>query len=159
MESVLRTNKTSLTIPVWDQYIARWDEGPIYTAIGAIDAVLHYAWAINASQSLNPDTIVATLETLDKTNAIECTAGFISSPDIDFDGTTGKTRHCTTEGWPYGAALAVQWYDGAKRLVPGPLIYPSGLWSTLIGVPPFGELTGMNYTVLPDWGLNSYLPP
>ncbi len=157
LESVLRTNKTTLTQPVWDAYLARWLESPIYTAVGAIDAVLHYAWAINASQSLNPDTIVAQLETLDKANAIECTAGWIAYDD----GSTGATRHCTTEGWPYGAALAVQWYNGFKRLVPGALIYPSDPWSSAIHplyTPPYGYLEGMNYTVLPP-GLNPPTPP
>jgi branched-chain amino acid transport system substrate-binding protein len=158
LESVLRTNKTSYTIPLWDEYVARFGEFPIYTGVGAFDAVSQYAWAINKSQSFNSDTIVTTLETITTSNPLE---GWAGNGAYD-NGNTGPdfiTRHCITEGWPYGVSLAVQWINGTKHLVPGVQIYPSGIWSSGIGVPPFGSLTDMLPMEYPSWGLNSYLPP
>ena len=155
-ESLIRTNKTSITLDVWDAYVAKWGDTPIYTGVGGFDAVSQYAWAINTSQSLNPDTMVTTLETLTTENTLE---GFSGNGAFD---NGPATRHCIVEGWPYGVSLAIQWINGTKRLVPGVGIYPSGLWSVYMGTggtAPFGELLGMEPLRFPPWGLNSYLPP
>ncbi|MHA1643085.1 MAG: ABC transporter substrate-binding protein [Promethearchaeota archaeon] len=143
LEALLRTNKTSKTISMWDAYQARYGTSPIYTGTGSYDAIYLFHYAINASQSFNPDTIVTTLEGLNKTNPLEGASGFAA-----FD-----KSHCIIEGWPYGTALAVQWYNQTKRLVPGVGIYPSGFYSLAAGAPPFGELIGMEDLRLPDWGI------
>ena len=153
LESVIRTNKTSYTIDIWDDYVTKWGDMPIYTAVGGFDAISQYAWAFNISQSLNPDTIVTTLETMTTTNSVEGWSAFGA-----YDNGP-KTRHCIVEGWPQGTSLAIQWVNESKHLVPGVAIYPSGIWSSGIGVPPFGTLQFMDALSYPDWGLNSYLPP
>ncbi|TFF90684.1 MAG: hypothetical protein EU548_01730, partial [Promethearchaeota archaeon] len=64
LQSLYRTNKTDLSIPFWDAYVAEYNKDPLYTAVGSYDAINLYAWAINQSQSFNADTIVSTMETL-----------------------------------------------------------------------------------------------
>ena len=145
---------------IWDDYVAKWGDMPIYTAVGGFDAVSQYAWAINTSQSLNPDTIVTTLESMTTTNPVEGWAAFGAYDNADTPP-NDKTRHCIVEGWPYGTALAIQWINGTKRLVPGIGIYPSGTWAQALGQPaPYTHsLVGMESVKYPSWGLNSYLPP
>lgn len=141
LESVFRTNKTSMTIDMWDSYLDAYDTTPIYTAVGSYDAIYQFAWAIEEAQSFDGDDIVTALETLDKDNALEGASGRAAFDD----------SHCIIEGWPYGVALALQWYNGSKQLVPGPGIYPSGY-----GVIP-GTLTDISPLKFPDWGI--YQPP
>ena len=138
LESIFQTNKTSKTLDFWDAYVGEYGIAPIYTATGSYDAIYIYAWAFEEAQSLNTDTIITTMETLTKANALEGCSGWGA-----FD-----TSHCTVEGWPYGTALALQWVDGAKKLVPGVGIYPSGY-------PPGAPiLLNMSALTLPSWGLN-----
>jgi branched-chain amino acid transport system substrate-binding protein len=153
LQTVMRTNRTSKTIAMWDAYVAKWGDSPLYTACGGYDAVYQFEWAINTSQSFNSDTIVSTLETITTANPLEgsgAEVAFISSHDIQ-------------EGWPYGLALFCQWQaDGTKTIVSSPYSkyphpinllpsppYPAGLGKlypdTLIGVAP--------YTLIP-WGIN-----
>ena len=138
LESIFQTNKTSITLDFWDAYVTEFGVSPIYTATGSYDAIHMYAWAFNESQSLNTDTIISTLELLTTSNPIEGSAGMGA-----FD-----SSHCTIEGWPFGTALALQWVDGAKNLVPGVGIYPSGVYAP--------ALLNMSALTLPSWGLNFY---
>ncbi|MFX1353081.1 MAG: ABC transporter substrate-binding protein [Promethearchaeota archaeon] len=148
LESVFKTNKTEKTLKFWNNYIGNHTNfgsptpiSPIYTATGSYDAVNQLAWAIETAQSLNPDTIVSTLETLNRTNYLVGAGGWGS-----YD-----PSHCITEGWPYGTALAIQWYSGNKTMVPGPGIYPSGL-----GIISPYPLQNMSPLQLPSGGLYYY---
>ena len=123
-------------MPFWKNYVAEFGVIPIYTATGSYDAIYMYAWAFNEAQSLDTATIITTLESLTKSNPIEGTTGWGA-----FD-----TSHCTVEGWPFGTALAIQWINGSKTLVPGVGIYPSGVYSP--------ALANMEALKLPSWGLN-----
>ena len=138
LESIFRTNKTSLTVDFWDDYVAEYGVSPVYTATGSYDAIYAYAWAFNESQSLNTDTIITTLELLTSSNPIEGVSSWTA-----FD-----SSHCIVEGWPLGTALAVQWFDGAKILVPGVGIYPSGVYAP--------ALLNLQPLELPAWGFNFY---
>ena len=160
LESVIRTNKTSYTIDIWDDYVAKWGDMPIYTAVGGFDAVSQYAWAFNTSQSLNPDTIVTTLESMTTSNPVEGWSAFGAYDNADTPPNDG-TRHCIVEGWPYGTSLAIQWVDGTKRLVPGIGIYPSGIWAQLLNqvAPLTHSLVGMESVKYPTWGLNPPTTP
>ena len=124
-----RTNKTDLSIPFWDAYLARYDHEPLYTATGSYDAIRMYAWAINESQSFNANTIVEKLEEITVNNPLPGAGGlgaFTVSHDIQ-------------EGYPFGYALFCQWQSGGTKVV----------------VPSFGSIyppqlaTGMYQT--PDW--------
>ena len=138
LESVFETNKTSKTIPFWNSYVSRFSTSPIYTAVGSYDAIHQLAWAFNESQSLNTDTVIAQLEELTTANPIEGAGSWAA-----FDAS-----HCIIEGWPFGTALAIQWYDGAKILVPSVGTIPSGIYAP--------ALLNMQPLQLPSWGLNFY---
>ena len=130
LESLIRTNKTSKTIAMWDAFIGRYGTSPIYTGVGSYDAVYQFHSVINSTQSFNPDHMITGLEAFTQLNPIEGASG----------NTCFDSSHCTVEGWPFGVALALQWYNGSKQLVPGVGIYPS----TLIGMQPLA---------LPSWGI------
>ena len=136
LESIYQTNKTSKTLDFWDDYVAEFGVSPIYTATGSYDAIHMYAHAFNESQSLNTDAVITALEGITTSNPLEGSAGWGA-----FD-----SSHCTVEGWPFGTALAIQWYDGGKILVPGVGIYPSGVY--------YNALTNLQPLQLPSWGLN-----
>ncbi len=146
MESVFPTNKTSLTETFHADYVAEYATTPIYTAVGAYDAVYQLAWAIEGAQTLDPDLLVTKLETLKRGagNHLEGAGGFAAY-------TPG---HSSWYGWPYGIGLAIQWVNGSKTLVPGVSVYPSGPWSGPI--PPFGTLSNMVSIAVPDWGLHYF---
>ncbi|MFX1312643.1 MAG: ABC transporter substrate-binding protein [Promethearchaeota archaeon] len=136
LESVFETNKTGKTLDFWNAYDAAYDEVPVYTAVGTYDSIYQLAWALETGQSKSPDVIVDLLEGLNSTTAIEGAGG-----NVYYDNS-----HCTVLGWPFSTALAVQWYDGAKQLIPAELLYPSGL---LMGP----ALSNMDEIAWPSWGI------
>jgi len=138
LESIFQTNKTSITLDFWADYVAEYGVSPIYTATGSYDAIYAYAYAFNESQSLNTDAVITALEGITTANPLEGSSGFAA-----FDAS-----HCIVEGWPFGTALAVQWFDGGKILVPGVGIYPSGVY--------YNALTNLQALELPSWGLTFY---
>jgi hypothetical protein len=142
LESLIKTNKTSKTIAMWDAFNARFGTSPIYTGVGSYDAVYQYHYAINTSQSLDPNNIVTALETLTRDNPLVGAAG----------ATCFDRSHCTIEGWPNGVALAIQWVDGTKHLVPGVGIYPSDPYGGPTAEPS-GSLMNMYPLTLPSWGI------
>jgi len=143
LESLFLTNKTTKTMDMWNAYNSRFGTTPIYTAAGSYDAVYQFHYAINSTGSLSSASIITGLESLTTANTLEGASGYVA-----FD-----SSHCTIEGWPYGVALALQWINGTKRLVPGVGVYPSDPWSTAAGGPPFGTLANMEPFRLPWWGI------
>jgi branched-chain amino acid transport system substrate-binding protein len=142
LESLFLTNKTSKTIGMWNAYEARFGTTPIYTAAGSYDAIYQYHYAINTTGSFSSSNVVAGLESLTRTNPLEGSSG-----NIAFDAS-----HCTVEGWPWGVALALQWIDGTKRLVPGIGVYPSGSYNVIDAL-PLGSLANMEPYRFPSWGI------
>ena len=76
LESIFQTNKTSLTIPFWNNYVGNFTDTPIYTATGSYDAIKQYAYAIEEAQSFNSDLVITALESINTSNPIEGAAGF-----------------------------------------------------------------------------------
>jgi len=107
LQSLHRTNKTEVSVPFWDAYVARYSKDPLYTAVGSYDAIKLYAWAINQSQSFNADTIVSTIETLNTANPLPGAGGLAAF----------TTSHDIQEGYPYGYTLFVQWQAGGTKIV------------------------------------------
>lgn len=101
MVSTVRTNKTELTIPFWDDFIAKWGHDPIYISIGAYDAIYLYKDAINSSQSFNSDVIVAEIEKFNINNSRMGIGGYLAF----------TKSHDLVEGWPYAVALWAQWRE------------------------------------------------
>ena len=54
MQSVHRTNKTSLRIPFWDAFTAKYYIEPLYTGVGSYDAVKISANVVNNIQIQYP---------------------------------------------------------------------------------------------------------
>ena len=107
LQSLYRTNKTDVSIPFWDAYVAEYNKDPLYTAVGSYDAINLYAWAINQSQSFNADTIVSTIETITTGNPLPGAGGLAAF----------TTSHDIQEGYPYGYTLFVQWQAGGTKIV------------------------------------------
>ncbi len=135
MQSTTRTNKTTLTIPMWDAYVDLWDKDPFYTAIGSFDSVYMLLDAIIAAQSNDSDDIVIQLETINKANPMEGAGGniaFNSNHDLieGYDPITKKI---------YSVALWVQWQTGGTKSIvsSGGHIYPEWIVDAPIQIPPW----------------------
>lgn len=132
MQNIHKTNKTTLTIPFWDSYIATYGTEPFYTGAGSYDAVKLIAEVISNTQSFSPDPNIAALENITKSNPFEGVSGNIAF----------TISHDLVEGYPYAFTLYSQWQlDGNKIVVPSfGTIYPDTL------------ATGS--TSIPYWGIN-----
>ncbi len=131
LQSLHRTNKTDISIPFWDAYIAKYDHEPIYTAVGSYDAINLYAWAFDEAQSFNADTIVTTIETITTANPLAGAGGlavFTESHDI-------------LEGYPYGYTLFCQWQAGGTKIVVPSFgsIYPSEIATGVYQTPTWTD--------------------
>ncbi|MFX1589350.1 MAG: ABC transporter substrate-binding protein, partial [Promethearchaeota archaeon] len=141
MQTVVRTNRTSKTIAMWDAYVDEFGDSPLYTATAGYDALNQLVWAINGTQSFDTDTIIAKLETITKSNPLESVGStFAYTPN-----------HDVQEGWPNGLALFSQWLPGnTKQIVKSPITY----WP--IGAGRVGKLypdtlIGIGDYQLPTW--------
>ena len=129
LQSVYNVSKTSKTKGMFADFIAEFDHEPLYTAVGSYDAINALTWAINESQSVNADTIVTQLETINKANPLEGASGYLA-----FTGT-----HDVQEGYPYGYTLFCQWQPGqTKVVVPDYYLYS-----------PYLDIEGGTYIVAP----------
>ncbi|MGB5912022.1 MAG: ABC transporter substrate-binding protein [Promethearchaeia archaeon] len=133
MQSVHNTSKTALTVAFWNDFYATFDHEPLYTAVGAYDAVGLIADGINATGSFKAETLITWLESFTR-----------SSPMIGTSVSTGSVAwnpsHDVEVGWPYGSTLYCQWQaDGSKSVVTsGNLIYPDSIVTGSITLPPWG---------------------
>lgn len=107
LQSLHNTTKTPRSVPFWNAFLARFGHEPLYTAVGSYDAINMYAWAINQSQSFNPDTIVTQLETLKRGNPLAGAGGYGAF----------TPSHDIFEGYPYGYTLFTQWQAGGTKVV------------------------------------------
>jgi ABC-type branched-subunit amino acid transport system substrate-binding protein len=141
MQTVTRTNRTSKTIGMWDDYVDEWGDSPLYTATGGYDAVNELIWAINETQSFDTDTIITQLEKITKDNPIEGVGAFGAFTD----------NHDVQEGWPNGVALFCQWNPGNnKTIVRSPATYWPGPPGRLGKLYP-DDLIGVHGYQLPTW--------
>ncbi|MFX1375174.1 MAG: OmpL47-type beta-barrel domain-containing protein [Promethearchaeota archaeon] len=136
MQSTTRTNKTSLTIAMWDSYVYMWDMDPFYTGIGSYDSIFMLLDAIEATQSIDSDAIVAELENLTPENPTEGAGGWVGFNEYHdlyegYDIGTGKI---------YGVTLWAQWQSGGTKsiLSSGGYIYPEWIVDAPIQMPPWG---------------------
>ncbi len=58
----IRAPLTPKTIPFWDEFVKRFGTAPVYTGIGAYDAVYVYADAVKRANSIEPDAVIKELE-------------------------------------------------------------------------------------------------
>ena len=136
MKAVVRTNKTELTIPFWDNFVSKWNHDPIYISVGTYDAMYIYKDVINNSQSFDSDVLVTELEKFNSAN-----------PRMGVSGYTAFTKgHDVKEGWPYGVGLWVQWREDPLNpgqgttfcVETGGIIYPDNIANGgLFQLPPW----------------------
>lgn len=134
LQSTLRTNKTSKTIPFWDAFLSKYDSEPLYTAVGSYDAMYILAEGISDAQSFISADIIPSLEAMTVANPFEATVGniaFTSSHDV-FVGYIGDTI--------YSVVLFTQWQaNGVKHTVSsGAALYPEYVVTAPLTLPPWG---------------------
>jgi branched-chain amino acid transport system substrate-binding protein len=128
-----RTNKTSKTVAFWDEFQAKYNQDPLYTAVGSYDAMYILKKGISDAQSLNSTEIIPFLEALTPASPYEGVNGHIAyTPWHDaYEGYDGSTI--------YSVTLMVQWQDGAKTvLATGGAVYPDHLSTGSLLIPPWG---------------------
>jgi branched-chain amino acid transport system substrate-binding protein len=144
LQAVYAVNKTSTTVDFFERFAAEYGKDPLYTGVGAYDAVQLYASAINETQSFAADDIIDYLEGFNKANYYEGVSGLIAF----------TPSHDQYEGYPYGYTLFVQWQPGPtpgtgkKVVVPSitstGYIYPPSLWTGTYLLPEW-----------PGWAFNT----
>jgi branched-chain amino acid transport system substrate-binding protein len=132
MQTLIRTNKTAKSVAFWDAFVAEFAHEPLYTAVGAYDAVYGLMNAINRTQSLNAIPLIAEMETWTTANP---------QPGAGGDAAWNPNTHDLIAGYPHGFTLWAQWQpDGTKRCVPA-AIYPD--------VGAYGPIVTGPYVVAP----------
>lgn len=137
IQTMHRTNKTTRSIDMWDSFLDHFDgDEPLYTAVGAYDAMYLLHKGINDAQSLNSTTIIPYLEAITTANPFEgvgANFAYTSTHDV-FEGYIGNTI--------YSVGLFVQWQaGGAKEVIStGGAVYPN--WLATAGI------------TFPSWGIN-----
>jgi branched-chain amino acid transport system substrate-binding protein len=134
LQSVLRTNLTTKTIPFWDSFKSHYNASPLYTAVGSYSAIYVLKEGINRAQSFNSTLIVPYLEAIDTVHPFEGPGGniaFTSSHDL-FAGYTSSEI--------YGVTLFCQWQaNGHHEVVTsGGLLYPDSIVTAALSLPPWG---------------------
>ncbi|RDE11958.1 MAG: hypothetical protein C4K47_09005 [Candidatus Thorarchaeota archaeon] len=134
LQSTLRTNKTAVTIPFWDAFLAKFKSEPLYTAVGSYDSMYILKEGIHRAQSFNSTLIIPHLEDMNITAPFEAAGGntaFTSSHDL-FLGYIGPKI--------YSVALMCQWQAGGHKQVvkTGGLLYPDSIVTAPLVLPPWG---------------------
>jgi branched-chain amino acid transport system substrate-binding protein len=137
LQAVYNISKTSKTVEFWNDYHEEYGFDPLYTGVGAYDAVYLYANAINATQSFSADAIITYLEGYNKANYYEGVSGILAF----------TPSHDQYEGYPYGYTLFVQWQPGDEPGTGKKVVVPS-----IISTPP-------NYIYPPSMWTGTYLLP
>jgi branched-chain amino acid transport system substrate-binding protein len=130
LQSTLRTNKTSKTIPFWDAFLSHYNSEPLYTAVGSYDAMYILAEGIHRAQSFNSTLIVPHLELMNRANPFEVSGG----------NDAFTISHDLLLGPNYSFTLFTQWQaNGVKHCVStGGLLYPENIVTAALTLPPWG---------------------
>jgi ABC-type branched-subunit amino acid transport system substrate-binding protein len=107
MQSIHDTNKTPTTEEFWGSFHTEWGHDPLYTASGSYDALNLLAWAINETQSLDPDDLIPQMETCTKGNILASPEDF--PPSVGGLGAFWADSHDLVAGYPYGYTLFRCW--------------------------------------------------
>ncbi len=130
LQSTLRTNKTTRTIAFWDAFLAAYEGEPLYTAVGAYDAMYLLAAGIESAQSFNSTLIIPHLEAF---NA--------ASPFVAAGGNIAFTyTHDLLMGPDYSFTLFTQWQAGGVKecVSSGGLLYPENIVTGTLSIPSWG---------------------
>ncbi|MFX1440690.1 MAG: ABC transporter substrate-binding protein [Promethearchaeota archaeon] len=135
LQTMHRTNKTTKSIAMWDSFLDHFDgDEPLYTAVGAYDAMYLLHKGINDAQSLNSTDVIPYLEAITFKNPFEgvgATFAYTYTHDT-FEGYIGNTI--------YSVGLFCQWQAGGVKEVvtTGGAVYPNWLATADITFPSWG---------------------
>ena len=139
MQTLHRTNKTSLSIEFWDAFRLEFGHDPLYIACGAYDAIVALKNAINRTQSFDELDLIAEMESWDKSNP---------QLGVAANAAWWPGTHDLVEGYPHGYTLWCQWRnDGTKVVIPSPR-YHAGLGGFIPPLYPDWMSTG-DYEIAP----------
>jgi branched-chain amino acid transport system substrate-binding protein len=100
----VRSEVTPKTIPFWDEFVKRFGTAPVYTGVGAYDAVHVYAEAVRRANSVEPNAVIKELEKTDYVGI----AGKMAFDDV----------HDVKAGPGFQNMIFAQWQkDGARVIV------------------------------------------
>ena len=102
----IRAPLTPKTIPFWDEFVKRFGTAPVYTGVGAYDAVYVYADAVKRAKSIEPDAVIKELE---KTDHVGIAGKMVFDEVHDVEagpGTAEPAVRAVAEGWRARRGLA-----------------------------------------------------
>lgn len=102
----VRAPLTPKTVPFWDEFVKRAGTAPVYTGIGAYDAVHIYAKAVAEAKSAEPDAVIKALEKTDHVGV----AGRMVFDEL----------HDVKAGPGFLNLLFAQWQENGERVVVWP---------------------------------------
>jgi len=130
LQSVYRTAKTTKTISFWDDFIDHYDAEPLYTAVGAYDAMFMLADAIESAQSLVSADIVPHLEAFTTDSPFTGAGGILAfTPSHDLFASPS-----------FSFTLLCQWQAGGTKVVvpTGGYVYSDDIATGTLSLPPWG---------------------
>ena len=113
----IRAPLTPKTIPFWDEFVKRFGTAPVYTGIGAYDAVYIYADAVKRANSIEPDAVIKELEKTDHVGI----AGKLVFDELHDVKTGPGMQNLLFVQWQKNGERVVVW---PKEAATGPMISP-----------------------------------
>ncbi len=132
MQTLHETPKTPTSLAFWAAFKEEFGHDPLYTAVGAYEAVEGIKNAIEATDSLDTLDIIAHMETWTKDNAARPIG-------VAGEAAWWPSSHDLVAGYPYGYTLWCQWQpDGTKSVIsPYGALYPASLITGTYTVAPW----------------------
>jgi branched-chain amino acid transport system substrate-binding protein len=113
----IRAALTPKTIPFWDEFVKRFGTAPVYTGIGAYDAVYVFADAVKRANSIEPDAVIKELEKTDHVGI----AGKMMFDELHDVKTGPGMQNLLFVQWQKNGERVVVW---PKEAATGPMIAP-----------------------------------
>jgi branched-chain amino acid transport system substrate-binding protein len=109
---------TPKTMPFWNEFVKRFGTAPVYTGVGAYDAVHVYADAVRRAGSVAPDAVIKELEKTDYVGI----AGKIQFDDTHDVKTGPGLQNLLFAQWQKDGARMVVWPKAAAtgQMIPPP---------------------------------------
>ncbi|MBN9582881.1 MAG: ABC transporter substrate-binding protein [Afipia sp.] len=109
---------TPKTMPFWNEFVKRFGTAPVYTGVGAYDAVHVYADAVRRAGSVAPDAVIKELEKTDYVGI----AGKIQFDDTHDVKTGPGLQNLLFAQWQKDGARIVVWPKAAAtgQMIPPP---------------------------------------
>ncbi len=114
----IRAALTPKTIPFWDEFVKRYGTAPVYTGIGAYDAVHVYADAVKRANSVEPNAVIKELEKTDHVGI----AGKMQFDEVHDVKTGPGLQNLLFAQWQKDGARIVVWPKASEtgKMIPPP---------------------------------------